>query len=532
MNALQELKSQLLPVAEQEAFLASIRGKLGVEEYERVAAVFRLSGSVVATLEQSTQSNKRLLAMVFGAKTESGRNVGGGTPRERTTGRKGRRRGHGRTSQKRYTGARRIPVAHACLRPGQSCSECGCGKLRLLKQPATRVRLEAQPPVAAVIHEMERLRCDTCGRVVTAAAPAEAGSEKFDASVGVLVGLMRYGGGMPFHRLERLQRSVGVPLPASVQWEQAQQTAEALEPVVGHFEYLGAQRALFHNDDTTMRIAKVRQEIRAETDPMRTGIFTTGIVCEGSEGSEAPPIRLIFTGRKHAGENLGRVLEKRKSGMASPLHMCDALDRNEPADHPTELCHCLVHARRKFLEIRDDFPGECRRVVETFAVVYRVEAECRKEGVDPGERLRRHQTRSQPVMEALREEFTEAMAQKKVEPNSKLGDAIKYLLKRWESLTRFLKTPGAPLDNNVAERLLKSSILHRKNSMHYRTQHGADVGDRFMTVIETCRANDANPFEYMLAVVRNQEAARADPGSWMPWNYRERLVQTAPPRAP
>ena len=113
-----------------------------------------------------------------------------------------------------------------------------------------------------------------------------------------------------------------------------------------------------------------------------------------------------------------------------------------------------------------------------------------------------------------------------------MGDAINYLLKRWESLTRFLKTPGAPVDNNVAERLLKSSILHRKNSMHYRTQRGADVGDRFMTVIEACRANDANPFEYMLAVVRNPEVVKADPDSWMPWNYRERLVQTAPPRAP
>lgn len=94
-----------------------------------------------------------------------------------------------------------------------------------------------------------------------------------------------------------------------------------------------------------------------------------------------------------------------------------------------------------------------------------------------------------------------------------------YLLDRWETLTKFLRVPGAPLDNNPTERLLKAAILHRKNSLHYKTQRGADVGDAFMTVIETCRANGVNPFDYMLAVVKNAEAAGRDPGKWMPWNY-------------
>ena len=93
-----------------------------------------------------------------------------------------------------------------------------------------------------------------------------------------------------------------------------------------------------------------------------------------------------------------------------------------------------------------------------------------------------------------------------------------YLLDRWETLTKFLRVPGAPLDNNPTERLLKAAILHRKNSLHDKTQRGADVGDTFMTVIETCRANGVNPFDSMLAVVKNAEAAGQDPGKWMPWN--------------
>lgn len=243
-------------------------------------------------------------------------------------------------------------------------------------------------------------------------------------------------------------------------------------------------------------------------------------------------IRILRTGRHHAGENLSRVLDRREKDRPPPLQMCDALERNEPREHPTELCHCTVHARRQFVDIRAHFPEECRKVVESLGQVYRVDAECRKEKLGPEERLRRHQAQSGPVMETLRQELQEAVDQKKIEPNSGLGAAVAYVLDRWSTLTMFLKVPGAPLDNNQTERLLKNAILHRKNSLHYKTQRGADVGDTFMTVIETCRANGVNPFDYMLAVVRNSDAVRADPGRWMPTNYRHAHEPAAPSAPP
>ena len=126
------------------------------------------------------------------------------------------------------------------------------------------------------------------------------------------------------------------------------------------------------------------------------------------------------------------------------------------------------------------------------------------------------------MLENLRREFQEGLEKRKIEPNSGLGAGVGYMLDRWETLTTFLKVAGAPLDNNESERLLKAAILHRKNSLHCKTQRGADVGDTFMTVIETCRANGVNPFRYMLAVVKNPEAVGRDPGctgKWMPWNY-------------
>jgi transposase len=517
----------LLPAEQRARFLEEVKATLTPAQFETVRAVFEGAAELLGILEAKKISIGRLRARIFGPKTEKGRRLCGGPTRE-NPGQEKKRPGHGRTSHRRYTGARRIQIPHSHLKAGDPCPDCGRGKLRRQKEPTRTVKVTAQPPVAAIIHEMERLRCDACNLLFKAPEPEEAKGDKYDPTVGVMVGLLRYGSGMPFYRLERLQKSIGVPLPAPVQWEQVVRTSKDLEVVVDYMMQLGAQAPLIHNDDTTMRIADVRKEIEADRKAERTGIFTSGIVCQGLEEGRVS-IRILLTGRNHAGENLGRVLDRRAKGLPPPLQMCDGLKHNEPSKHATELCHCNVHARRQFVDIRSSFPEECRKVVETLGKVYEVEAQCRKAKVGPEERLRRHQQQSRPVMEAMRQEFQERMDQKKIEPNSGLGGAVKYLLERWSTLTMFLKVPGAPLDNNETERLLKNAILHRKNSLHYRTQRGADVGDTFMTVIETCRANGVNPFEYMLAIVRNPKAVRADPGRWMPWNYEQANKPEQPP---
>jgi hypothetical protein len=312
-----------------------------------------------------------------------------------------------------------------------------------------------------------------------------------------------------------------VPLPASVQWEQVQRVWESLKPVLEELKKEAAQASVLFSDDTGMRVRSLRQEIQAEEQAKRTGIFTSGIVGKVEDRC----VSLFFTGRKHAGENLAEVLQLREADQPPPLHMCDGLNRNDPKGHQTVEAQCNVHARRNFLELEKSFPEECRKVVESFSEIYRVEAEVKALRLDPEQRLKEHQKRSGPVMEELRAWFTELMDEKKVEPNSGLGVAIKYMEKRWTELTQFLRIPGAPLDNNESERGLKRCILHRKNSLHYRNQRGAKVGDGFMSVVETCRANGVNPFDYMMAVVRNEAAVEANPGAWMPWNYRQRLAE-------
>ena len=204
--------------------------------------------------------------------------------------------------------------------------------------------------------------------------------------------------------------------------------------------------------------------------------------------------------------------------------MCDALSRNMPKELKTIVANCLAHARRQFVEIHDLFPDECRYVLEALKIVYQNDATARQKDMSPAERLAFHQAQSQPAMSDLHDWLNRQFDEKHVEPNSALGTAINYLLKHWEKLTRFLHIAGAPLDNNLCERALKKAIIHRKNSLFFKTQNGARVGDLYMSLIHTCELNQVNPFDYLTELMSHPDEVAAHPERFMPWNYRETLA--------
>lgn len=183
-----------------------------------------------------------------------------------------------------------------------------------------------------------------------------------------------------------------------------------------------------------------------------------------------------------------------------PIQMCDALSRNTAKTAngvKILLANCMAHGRRQFVDVASNFPEQCEYVLESLGMVYGIDALAREQGFDSDERLRFHQQYSGPLMQQLHEWLNEQLDEKKTEPNSGLGKAISYLLNHWQPLTLFLREKGAPLDNNVVERALKKAILHGKNSLFYKTLHGAQVGDLYMSLIHTCELNGASPFDYL-----------------------------------
>ncbi len=428
--------------------------------------------------------------------------------------------GHGRNGAAALTGARKVVIAHASLQSGCGCPACERGKVYRQKEPKPLIRIVGQAPLAAAVYELERWRCNACGQVFTAAEPEEVGPDQYDETTGAIIAQLKYGSGMPFYRLEKLQASFGIPLPAATQWEIVAETAELLHPARDELIRQAAQGEVLPNDDTRMRVLRLARE---PSDP-RTGVFTSGIVSTKQEQQ----IALYFTGRQHAGENLADVLRERAADLRLPVQMCDALSRNVPklsGGVEVLLANCLAHGRRQFVDMLPNFPAECRSVLEQLGHVYGYDAEARKRGLTAEERLHFHQQHSGPVMEELHRWLEAQLAEKKTEPNSGLGQAITYLLRHWRGLTAFLREKNAPLDNNLCERALKRAVLHRKNALFYRTRHGAEVGDLFMSLIHTCELCRVNSFDYLTELQRHALDLAAHPGRWMPWNYRETVAQ-------
>ena len=349
--------------------------------------------------------------------------------------------GHGRNPATAFRGGKRVAVAHSTLHSGDTCPECLRGRVYRQKEPATLVRFVGHAPLEATVFEMERLRCNACGEVFTAAEPEAAGLAKYDETAVAMIALLKYGTGVPFKRLERLQGQLGMPLPAATQWELMAAAAKPLRLALEELIRQAAQGRVMHNDDTSMRILRLIRE----PDDKRTGTFTSGIVSLVGPWT----IALFFTGRQHAGENIAEVLKQRAHGRPAPIQMCDALSRNTPKGVETLVANCLAHGRRQVVEVVDHFPKECRYMLETLGGVYHNDAVSREQKLSPEDRLLFHQEHSGPLMTGLHEWMEAQLAEHKTEPNSGLGKAISYLLNHWSKLTLFLRQPGSPIDNNI-----------------------------------------------------------------------------------
>lgn len=553
-----------IDVEQLEAKLDQIEEVMG----EEIARPFRLLLgwylSLLSLIEKKRITISRLRRLLFGPRTERTRDVvspddsATGSPDEQDMSEHGasdqdagasgepptetpaaeaakrkrpKRRGHGRIPAEAYTGCELVRVTHSAFRPGDCCPHCGDGTLYQQSEYAQVVRLKGQPPIGGTRYELERLRCGLCGKVETAQLPDEAGPSKYDPTVASTIATLRYGQGLPWKRIERIQQCAGIPLPASVQWEVVRDAAgRGLRTVYRQLLWEAAQGSLVFNDDTSMRVLQLTAKIKEgqplhEGDPKRQGVFTTSIL---SVAEGRPTIALFFTGPQHAGENLRELLAKRLAGLPPPLQMCDALSRNTPSDLDTVIANCLSHGRRNFHELAEVFPSEVRYVLECLKTVYKVDARANQQQLSPQDRLRLHQEQSRPVMNKLHQWLQAQLKERKVEPNSSMGQAISYMLKHWEKLTLFLREPGAPLDNNICERALKMAIRHRKNSLFYKTLNGAQVGDLYMSLIHTCYFSDVDPFDYMTVVQQNHEQVAVAPADWLPWNYRQQ-VNSPPP---
>ncbi len=520
------------------------RRELLDKDYQLIQGIVAFVIPVLRAAEEMHISLRRLQNLLFGKKTEKSRRdwsdpppgddddpspgspagsepdtplYGSTNSQDQSRSEKKRAPGHGRMGASAYLAAETIHCSHPDLQAKQPCPCCQNGILYLLRDPSIEIRIIGSPVLTAREYELERLRCSSCGAVLTAPLPADVPLEKYDARVKVIVAVLKYGYGMSFYRLGQLQAHLGVPLPPATQWQLVEEVANAVFPVYRTLKQMASQADVIYADDSPIRILSLMAENEREPEPERKGMRTTVLIADLGEHS----IYLYESGRKHAGDHLGDLLEGRPRDLGPPIQMTDALASNTSHSFQVIVTHCLLHARRLFFEIKDFFPDVCGRVLDDIGQVYHFEDLAKKQGLNPGDRLAFHQQHSGPVMEELKSWLEAQWDQKQIEPNSSLGKATRYLLGHFEKLTGFLRIAAAPIDNNRSEHSLKLPILNRKNSYFFKTQNGADVGSVLTSLIKTAIEAGANPVEYLVTLLEQAHQVRKEPHLWLPWNYSE-----------
>lgn len=180
-----------------------------------------------------------------------------------------------------------------------------------------------------------------------------------------------------------------------------------------------------------------------------------------------------------------------------------------------ESIYCNAHAQRKFTEARDiievlmakaksqeelaGLQAEYEKVdfyIKEYALIYRIWHEFK--GRPPDEVIKSRED-MKPHYELMRNQAMKDLGG--YSEKSAFGKAMRYFVKNYEGFTRFLKNPELPIDNNPAERLLRSPVVGRKTWYGNHSKLGAKTSAILFSLAESCKLNKVNPREYLKALV-------------------------------
>lgn len=159
----------------------------------------------------------------------------------------------------------------------------------------------------------------------------------------------------------------------------------------------------------------------------------------------------------------------------------------------------MAHARRKFFDITklSKTPGLVDQALRYIRKLYKVEQSI-KDLTDIGRKLKR-QRESKPILKAFRQWLLQQ--QPRILPKSPLGEAIQYTLNQCEALNRYLEHGMLDIDNNKAERLMRPIAIGRKNWLFAGSDQGGKNAAIIYSLIETCKLNHINPYDYLRDVL-------------------------------
>lgn len=400
---------------------------------------------------------------------------------------------------------RRIePAAGSC-----TCPDCG-GTLRPLSEDSDEM-LDVLPVQWRVVRTVRpKYSCRACDKIVQAPAPPKAiarGKASFATLAHVVVN--KFDHHLPLYRQAEMMAAQGIDIDRSTLAGWAGQAAALLDPIVARIRAEGLKATKIHADDTPVPML----------DPGRgktaTARLWTYVIDDRAAGSASPALVWYRFTPDRSGIHPQTELKS-----FTGLLQADGYAGYDKLYDGGRICEvaCWAHFRRKIFENHATSPTPLTTdLLERIAQLYAREAEIR--GQPPDARRQHRQDHSKPMVEDLRIAIDDAL--RRLSPKSAMAKALSYGRKRWTALTHFLDDGCAEIDNNIAERAIRSIAIGRKNWLFAGSKAGGERAAAIYSVIETCKLNGIEPQAYIADVIAkiadDWPASRWD--ELMPWNW-------------
>lgn len=401
-----------------------------------------------------------------------------------------------------------------------ACPECG-GKLRPLGEDVAEI-LEYVPASFVVIrHVRPKLSCAGCERIVQAAAPSRPIVRGL-AGPGLLAHVLvsKYADHLPLYRQSEIYARQGVELERSTLADWVGGTSELLEPLVEALrEYVIAAGKL-HADDTPVPV------LAPGNGRTKTGRLWTYVRDDRPAGDTMAPAVWFAYSPDRKGEHPERHLREFRGTLQADAY---AGFEKLYANGRIQEAGCWAHVRRKFYDLLEAHASPlASEALDRIAALYGIEKEIR--GRPPDERRQVRNARAKPLLESLRQWFEATLP--KLSRKSDTRAAIRYALSRWQALVGYCDDGGIEIDNNAAERALRSVAIGRKNYLFAGSDSGGERAAAIYSLIGSAKLNGLDPENYLRAVltrIADHPITRIQ--ELLPWNIAASLSTAIEPAA-
>lgn len=409
-----------------------------------------------------------------------------------------------------------LPREDVILEPESKCESCGGEKFHTIGEDISEV-LERIPESFKVIRYIRpRCACTTCDNIVQAYAPSKV-IDKGIPGPGLLAHIFaqKFCNHIPAYRQSQIYSREGIELSRSTISSWLGQGAKLLEPIADKIkEYIFAANQI-HGDDTPV---KVLDPGKGETKTGRIWVY----VKDGRPSNDLSPVAACYY---YSSDRKGARPEEHLKDFTGTLH-ADAYSgynklyiNEENPDATINEAGCWAHTRRKFYDITiaNDKANIAFAVLEKIGEIYQLESVAR--GLDPGKRLEIRQEKSVKLVSELFAGFRKAYSQ--LPKKSSTAKAIAYAINNEKALKIFLVDGNIEIDNNAAERALRSVAIGRKNWLFAGSDNGGKTAAIIYTLIETAKLNGINPVKYLhkvFDVIQDYNSTKIE--DLLPWNIK------------